>query len=193
MEDIPLFNGILSDLFPGVILPEADYNILSSAIKEVSNEGIEIAPGNVQRLECSPAFLEKTIQLYEMVLVRHGVMIVGQTCSGKTASIFGLARAMTRANTQGHETQFKKTQIFVINPKSVTSGQLYGLFDDNTHEFVDGILAVTFRKCAKDPSPDRKWMLFDGPVDAVWIENMNTVLDDNKKLCLTSGRIIITI
>jgi len=189
VEDIPLFNGILSDLFPGVILPEADYRVLTESIVHVSNEGIQYAPANTHRLECTHAFLEKTIQLYEMVLVRHGVMIVGQTGSGKTASIFALAKAMSYANAEGHN-EFKKTNIFVINPKSVTSGQLYGLFDENTHEFVDGILAVTFRKCARDTSPERKWLLFDGPVDAVWIENMNTVLDDNKKLCLTSGEII---
>lgn len=54
-------------------------------------------------------------------------------------------------------------------------------------EWKDGLIGNIFRAQVADNSSDEKWTVLDGPVDALWIENMNTVLDDNKLLTLING------
>lgn len=54
-------------------------------------------------------------------------------------------------------------------------------------EWRDGLVGSVVRSMVADASMDEKWLVFDGPVDALWIENMNSVLDDNKCLCLANG------
>lgn len=66
-------------------------------------------------------------------------------------------------------------------------GELYGEFDLSTNEWTDGILSTVMRQACADERPDQKWIIFDAPVDTLWIESMNSVMDDNKILTLING------
>ena len=114
-------------------------------------------------------------------------MIVGPTGGGKTKIYKVLQKACSDLADQPN---YSKVRVDCLNPKSITQDQLYGFNDPSTGEWQDGILAKIVLEASKDESPDLRWVMFDGPVDAIWIENMNTVLDDNKKLCLNSGQVI---
>ena len=130
-----MFEGIISDLFPGVKLPEPEYDEFLDAAKHIISN---------RNLQATEFFLQKMIQTYEMMIVRHGFMLVGGPFAGKTKILEVLADTLTLLNERGQMEEYK-TGYRVINPKAVTMGQLFGQFDPVSHEWTDGVVANTFR------------------------------------------------
>ncbi|CAF3412182.1 unnamed protein product [Rotaria sp. Silwood1] len=176
-QDLPLFKNILEDLFPGIDIPKIDYSKLIEAIEYEMN---------VHHLQITPTSIEKVIQLYETHHSRHSVMLVGKTLSGKTTTWKLFKYALITLNKQGFS-EYNKVMEYLINPKAVSLGELYGQFNLATNEWNDGILSMIMRQVCADEKPDEKLILFDSPVDTSWIESMNSLMDDNKLLTLANG------
>ena len=125
--------------------------------------------------------------------VRHGNMLVGTTGTGKTTVAKILGEALYSLNKAGEDDSwYKPVKIQSLNPKSVTMGELFGEVNKLTNEWTEGIVSNLVKEAVNalegKEADWKRWIIFDGPVDALWIENMNTVLDDNKMLCLNNGQ-----
>lgn len=178
-DDLPLFHAIVLDLFPGTDIPPHDYGELQAGLEE------EIAKAGLQKV---PTYITKVIQLFDIFNVRFGGTVVGPTGAGKTTCYRTLQATMTSLRAKGSRNPVYQTVFArVLNPKCISMGELYGEFNDATQEWHDGLASTIMREAVADETPDIKWTVFDGPIDALWIENMNTVLDDNMTLCLANG------
>ncbi|KAJ8721217.1 hypothetical protein PYW07_001992 [Mythimna separata] len=176
-KDVPLFDGIMQDIFPDVEIPTLDYELLETAIT---------AEMRLAGLQPVKAALHKVIQTYETKNSRHSSILLGDTNTAKSTSWKMLANTLTRLNRE-KQPGFEVVQTFPINPKALTLGELYGEYNLATGEWKDGVLSSVMRTTCQDESPDMKWIIFDGPVDAIWIENLNSVMDDNKLLTLVNS------
>jgi len=135
--------------------------------------------GGYQQLEIQ---CDKVVQLYETLMTRHTTMIVGPTGGGKTTALWTLLRAQVITGMPSKQ--------HVINPKAQPISELYGNLDPATRDWTDGLLSNIFREMNKpvpEDKPERRYIVYDGDVDAVWVENMNSVMDDNKLLTLPNG------
>ncbi|XP_015260407.1 PREDICTED: dynein heavy chain 10, axonemal [Cyprinodon variegatus] len=170
-EDVPLFLGLISDLFPGLDCPPVRHPNFNDAVEKTLEENKYII---------LPQQVDKVVQMYETMMTRHTTMIVGPTGGGKSVVINTLCQAQTKMGLQ--------TKLYPLNPKAMDVNELYGVLDPDTRDWTDGILSNIFRKINKPTEKsDRRYILFDGDVDALWVENMNSVMDDNKLLTLANG------
>jgi dynein heavy chain len=179
-DDVPLFIGLITDLFPGLDCPRVSYPQLKVAVEaELVKLDMRHEDEVVFQMQ-----VDKVIQLYEIILTRHTTMLVGPTGGGKTVCMTTLQKASVPA--------FDRViKIFTLNPKAQTVNEMYGVMDPATRDWTDGILSKLFRTCNEQlpvgKENEVRWIVFDGDVDAVWVENMNSVMDDNKLLTLPNG------
>eukprot|EP01096_Ripella_sp_DP13-Kostka_P011830 TRINITY_DN484_c0_g1_i1.p1 TRINITY_DN484_c0_g1~~TRINITY_DN484_c0_g1_i1.p1 ORF type:complete len:4631 (+),score=2721.08 TRINITY_DN484_c0_g1_i1:206-14098(+) len=173
-EDIPLFSSLLSDVFPGSKPQSIELDALKAAIKEIAVENYLVP---------SEAWIEKQLQLYSTQFIRHGVMVVGPSGSGKSTAWRVLLEAMQKVD--GVESVF-----YHLDPKAIDKDDLFGTLEPTTREWSDGLFTHLLRKIIdniRGESNKRHWILLDGDVDPEWVENLNSLLDDNKLLTLPNG------
>jgi dynein heavy chain 1 len=180
--DLPLLKTLITDVFPGIKQEDREFEDLMNAIKaEVKN----------RHLEMGDVWVSKIIQLYQIQELHHGFMVVGPTGTGKTTAWEILLTAM------GEVPGGCKGKGWVIDPKAMPKDDLYGYMDNTTREWTDGVFTRILRKIIDDTKTLQQsglddqvmthWIVFDGDVDPVWVENLNSVLDDNKLLTLPNG------
>ncbi|GMI17677.1 hypothetical protein TrLO_g10552 [Triparma laevis f. longispina] len=185
-EDYPLYRDLVSDLFPTTSLTSPRHDDVAHFMRKVLHDN---------KLQYTSTLLEKSVQLRQTLSVRFGVALVGPAGTGKTTLHKMLGETLQRL----HHDNVGKYPIGqgpqpvitdMINPKSVSVGELYGSFNPITLEWRDGIASNIIRNAAWPEEDDKytsRWLVFDGPITPEWVENLNTVLDDNMLLCLASG------
>ncbi|XP_061694561.1 dynein axonemal heavy chain 11 [Syngnathoides biaculeatus] len=169
-NDVPIFLGLISDLFLQLEVPQKRDTELENAVRQSVNE---------LRLQPEENFILKVTQLEELLAVRHSVFVIGGPGTGKSQILKTLHRTYVNMK--------MKPAWNDINPKAVTTNELFGYLHSVTREWKDGVFSTTMRELASLTHDSPKWIVLDGDIDPMWIESLNTVMDDNKVLTLASN------
>ncbi|NXS34473.1 DYH17 protein, partial [Pomatostomus ruficeps] len=169
-DDLPVFMGLIGDLFPALDVPrKRDLNFE----KVIRESVLEL------KLQAEENFVLKVVQLEELLQVRHSVFVVGNAGCGKSQVLKSLNKTYQRLE--------RRPVTVDLDPKAVTCDELFGIIHPATREWKDGLFSTAMRDLANITHDGPKWIILDGDIDPMWIESLNTVMDDNKVLTLASN------
>jgi dynein heavy chain 1, cytosolic len=149
-EDMPVFHKILEEVFPGSKVAQMEDALARDAIADGCKDYEFVA---------SESFVQKVLQLKQVIESRHGVMVVGK--AGKSAALKVLMKVLEKLDGV-------KGEMYVMDPKALSKDKLYGSLDGTTLEWTDGVVTSLLRKIIdnqKGESDRRHWLIFDGDID----------------------------
>ncbi|PWW79978.1 hypothetical protein C7212DRAFT_355935 [Tuber magnatum] len=173
-SDVEIMREIEEESFPGIQYVPGNLGKLEEEIRKIATE---------QNLVLTDTWMTKVLQLYQIQTIHHGVMMVGNSGSGKSGAWKVLLQAL-------HQVESQEGVYHIIDSKVMSKEALYGSLDSTTREWTDGLFTSILRKIVdnlRGEDSKRHWIVFDGDVDPEWVENLNSVLDDNKLLTLPNG------
>ncbi|XP_014210223.1 dynein heavy chain 7, axonemal-like [Copidosoma floridanum] len=181
-NDIVIFRNVLSTIFPGAVLPPPNHDNLLEAVKKICAD---------EHLSNHDVLKSKVAQLYEMLNVRRAIILVGDACSGKSTILRVLKEALTLLHNQDNQDDNFVVSCEVVNAGALSVDRLYGYTDKGTGKWIDGVCASALRRLVEKDNSECKWLIFDGNLSGSWTEKLETVLDDDKTLFLTSYERIV--
>ncbi|MEQ2194119.1 hypothetical protein XENOCAPTIV_023743 [Xenoophorus captivus] len=117
-EDMPVFMGLIGDLFPSLEVPrrrDLDFE------KHVKQAILDL------KLQPEDNFILKVVQLEELLEVRHSVFVIGNAGTGKSQVMRSLHRT--------YQNMKRRPMWADLNPKAVTNDELFGIINPATREF----------------------------------------------------------
>jgi dynein heavy chain len=175
-EDRPIFTSIMGQYFA-----------LTKEGNEVSTSFSSHLREELTRQNLIPfdSLLTKMVQLHDLTTYQRGIILLGNPGSSKSTCWKVLASTVNHMSTPESPLKVNST---IINPKAFSSSSIFGGYDVVTDEWRDGILLNLIRNFGMSPPGERNWLVMDGPIDATWVESMNTALDDTQVLSVGNGQ-----
>ncbi|XP_046144739.1 dynein axonemal heavy chain 12-like isoform X1 [Osmia bicornis bicornis] len=175
--DILLFKNIIHNMFPDITLLPPNYSTFLETLEVICKS---------KSLHIHDVFKLKMLQMFELMYIHKGLILIGDPFVGKTEILYVLRDILLTLYEQGVKFGIN-VKLETIIPSVIDVKRTFGYFDENFKLWKDGICSKMFRSFSETDCSNKTWIIFDGPLNNVWIENLYSVLDTNKVLCLESG------
>lgn len=152
----PIFEKILKSYFPS----------FKSQMLFDDNEQEDKITEEFQKMGLTPTQrqISRACGMRKVIDIKHSMIVLGPSMSGKTTMIQAVANMIGNVD------------VATIFTKDVSHDEFYGWYDQDK-KWHDGVFSNQLKQFNLAQDGRLKWIVLNGPIDALFVENLNSVMD----------------